>query len=1196
MRLRLSAATNQSLATTPHGVAVVVIQILVICLLAQPSLGRTAATRQKALEQILDSGKSRQSSGSADDGDQGCDDADGIYHRPHFTKGRSVMVQLFEWKFVDVAEECRRFLGPRGYGGVQLSPVLEHTVIKTDGLNHPWWQRYETISYRLSSRSGDETDFYSMSRICNDLGVRLYVDVVLNHMAAPLHLLLNNNNRTTKGATAPKQDFIVNTLLATDVNISQSSYPEVPYEAKDFHRYCAINLASSNAQEMRNCQLNGHPDLDHSHSSVRQAIVAMLNKFIDMGVAGFRIDSAKYIWPIDLKLIFEGLKDLNTEYNFPEKARPFIFHDVFDMGLDQISKTEYSTYGVVSEYLYGVEIATILQGKAPLSSLINWGPAMGFLPHQDSLVFIDSPETQRGLPPQLGKNRALTYKQRHKYIMANALMLAHPYGRIKRIMSSYYFRNPDQGPPADEKDGDEIRSPEFNEQQQCLPSSGWVCEHRWPPMLQLVKLANYFSKPGQGEDSVIHFQTNGPNQIAFCRGHKAFVAMNNDAERDFEMEVYTCLEEEGVYCDIVSGGLKKNGQGCRGRSLMVNADGYAKINLPVASESEGDGGLDETEDFTFAPIEDGGPENVEEAGGGEEVVPSYGVLVVYVGSRVGAEIEEEEWEVEVQEIPGDEAGNSDAEYPPIEPGDGDGAEGGGGGEGDAVEVADKEPSNENEGDTETGEAQPDPEPEEPNEAAEENGEGEIGEGNEEDEGKTEEETPPEEKGEDNEVPAEGDEGTGNAENGENFTFSPVEPQEGEAEIPEEEKGKVDEEENVEEVPGEGEADEVEEVPEENPEDEVPPQPQEEDEKEGGEEENAEEEPEGEEKVEEETDEEGVEEENPEAAGDGEEKETGEAEEEQPNPPEEVDGEPTEEVAPNENSEEPNTEGEPVEVPESEKEGEGDEEGAEEPNPEGPEAEGEPEDVPETGKEGEGNEEGADTPQGAEDLAPAAEEPKENPDEAPEDAPENTGRDSAEEGENNGKNEDNPEAEEEPEADNDNPEGDENGDKEPEGNPEEKPEPGEETEANPEAGEVTEGALEPEEGIVDDGEEEENPPRVEPIETTTKCPPKTVTEPEEKLIDKIDKRNAQNGDEDENSDTAQLEEPLEVSESITESPVPPPPETNTQAPQINATVEIISNIGVTEMQIAANNSNAAVKKDDVQVAGVFQSSKNRQGNG
>lgn len=35
--------------------------------------------------------------------------------------GRSVIVHLFEWKFVDIGLECERFLGPRGYGAVQVS-------------------------------------------------------------------------------------------------------------------------------------------------------------------------------------------------------------------------------------------------------------------------------------------------------------------------------------------------------------------------------------------------------------------------------------------------------------------------------------------------------------------------------------------------------------------------------------------------------------------------------------------------------------------------------------------------------------------------------------------------------------------------------------------------------------------------------------------------------------------------------------------------------------------------------------------------------------------------------------------------------------------------------------------------------------------------------------------------------------------
>jgi alpha-amylase len=40
---------------------------------------------------------------------------------PHFHSGRNAIVHLFEWKWNDIAQECERFLGPYGYGGVQVS-------------------------------------------------------------------------------------------------------------------------------------------------------------------------------------------------------------------------------------------------------------------------------------------------------------------------------------------------------------------------------------------------------------------------------------------------------------------------------------------------------------------------------------------------------------------------------------------------------------------------------------------------------------------------------------------------------------------------------------------------------------------------------------------------------------------------------------------------------------------------------------------------------------------------------------------------------------------------------------------------------------------------------------------------------------------------------------------------------------------
>lgn len=38
----------------------------------------------------------------------------------YFLPNRTGIVQLFEWKFADIATECEQFLGPRGYAGVQV--------------------------------------------------------------------------------------------------------------------------------------------------------------------------------------------------------------------------------------------------------------------------------------------------------------------------------------------------------------------------------------------------------------------------------------------------------------------------------------------------------------------------------------------------------------------------------------------------------------------------------------------------------------------------------------------------------------------------------------------------------------------------------------------------------------------------------------------------------------------------------------------------------------------------------------------------------------------------------------------------------------------------------------------------------------------------------------------------------------------
>jgi alpha-amylase len=67
-----------------------------------------------------------------------------IYHangqfNPNFAENRSGIVHLFEWKWLDIASECEKFLAPKGFAGVQISPPNENVII--DDPKRPWWER-----------------------------------------------------------------------------------------------------------------------------------------------------------------------------------------------------------------------------------------------------------------------------------------------------------------------------------------------------------------------------------------------------------------------------------------------------------------------------------------------------------------------------------------------------------------------------------------------------------------------------------------------------------------------------------------------------------------------------------------------------------------------------------------------------------------------------------------------------------------------------------------------------------------------------------------------------------------------------------------------------------------------------------------------------------------------------------------------
>ncbi|KAM4807181.1 pancreatic alpha-amylase isoform X3 [Urocitellus parryii] len=134
---------------------------------------------------------------------------------PNTQQGRTSIVHLFEWRWVDIAKECERYLAPNGFGGVQVSPPNENIVINNP--SRPWWERYQPISYKICTRSGNEDEFKEMVTRCNNVGVRIYVDAVINHMCG-------------EGGGAG-----TSSTCGSYFNAGNRDFPAVPYSGWDFN-------------------------------------------------------------------------------------------------------------------------------------------------------------------------------------------------------------------------------------------------------------------------------------------------------------------------------------------------------------------------------------------------------------------------------------------------------------------------------------------------------------------------------------------------------------------------------------------------------------------------------------------------------------------------------------------------------------------------------------------------------------------------------------------------------------------------------------------------------------------------------------------------------------------------------------------------------------------------------------------------
>ncbi|WP_018252938.1 carbohydrate-binding module family 20 domain-containing protein [Salinispora mooreana] len=377
-----------------------------------------------------------------------------------------------------------------------------------------WWTSYQPVSYHISGRLGDRNAFRAMAEACHGAGVKVIVDAVINHMTA--------GSGTGTGGT----------------NYNKYDYPGF-YQVQDFHS-CREHISDyRNRYEVQECELLGLADLNTGSDYVRGRVAGYLNDLLSLGADGFRIDAAKHIAASDLAAIRSRMSNPDAYW---------IQEVIYGAG-EAVQPSEYLGTGDVQEFRYARDLKRVFQNEK-LAYLRNYGEGWGYLSSGKAGVFVDNHDTERN-------GETLSYKNGSDYTLANVFMLAWPYG-APHVHSGYEFSDRDAGPP----NGGHVNA--------CY-SDGWKCQHAWRQIANMVGFRNAAAGTG-----VTNWWDNGNDQIAFGRGDRAFVAINQEGgtlTRTFQTSLPT-----GTYCDVQHGDPTTSG-GCTGPTYTVNSLGQFAASI-----------------------------------------------------------------------------------------------------------------------------------------------------------------------------------------------------------------------------------------------------------------------------------------------------------------------------------------------------------------------------------------------------------------------------------------------------------------------------------------------------------------------------------------------------------------------------------------------------------------------------------------
>ena len=169
------------------------------------------------------------------------------------------IIHCFEWKIKHVDDNLEK-IKESGYTAVLVGPVQ----YSKEG--HEWWKLYQPYGFSIGNKLGTKEDLEKLCYHAKFLGIKVIVDVVIEHVASDEKLNLVPHEKVDKTLIS-NHYFWKEAIKITNWN----------------DRSQVVNLSP------------GLPTMDTSNYELQDIIYNFLLELINIGVNGVRIDSAKNI-------------------------------------------------------------------------------------------------------------------------------------------------------------------------------------------------------------------------------------------------------------------------------------------------------------------------------------------------------------------------------------------------------------------------------------------------------------------------------------------------------------------------------------------------------------------------------------------------------------------------------------------------------------------------------------------------------------------------------------------------------------------------------------------------------------------------------------------------------------------------------------------------------------------------------------